>query len=621
MKTSSLLSSLVFATAVSAAVTPVMVPPVTPRSIEALKRSTVSEIWDAIESAASCAACEAVLTLLQVVAHLGNDDFVDVITEICILAGIEDTDVCEGSIALEGPIIAHDLRSMSIGSHTSEVFCAYVFGLCSLPAVRSYSVPFPSAKPATSRPASSGKTPIQVVHFSDIHVDRFYETGASYNCTKNICCRPYTTADAPGNNDYPAGAYGNHACDSPVTLEESLYSAAKTIAPDAAFTIFTGDVVEGAIWLVNETEVTTDLQDAYAMMASYGLPTVYGVVGNHDTAPVNSWPPADIDTTISSQWAYDTLSSAWAQWIGSSDAATADTNPGAYSAVTGNLRIISINTNMYYEENFWLYAATMETDPSGQLAWLVDELQAAETAGQRVWLLGHMPMGSSNTLYDGSNYFQQIVDRYEATIAALFFGHTHKDEFEVAYSDYTARSAANAIAMSYIAPALTPTSGMPAFRVYSVDPFTYGVLDVVTYAADMSSPTYDTNGPVWTKYYSAKEAYGPLVGVDPSDTAAELTPAFWHNLTEVLLTNQTAFDEYYARKSRGYDVSSCTGDCVTSEVCLLQSAEAQYNCWTPSVGIHFSKRDEGSDGHKHDECEPSLTKRLFHHIRASAEKK
>jgi sphingomyelin phosphodiesterase len=36
----------------------------------------------------------------------------------------------------------------------------------------------------------------------------------------------------------------------------------------------------------------------------------------------------------------------------------------------------------------------MESDPSGQLAWLVTELEAAETAGERVWLLGHMPMGS-----------------------------------------------------------------------------------------------------------------------------------------------------------------------------------------------------------------------------------
>jgi sphingomyelin phosphodiesterase len=64
----------------------------------------------------------------------------------------------------------------------------------------------------------------------------------------------------------------------------------------------------------------------------------------------------------------------------------------------------------------------METDPSGQLAWLVSELQAAEDAGERVYIIGHMPMGAGDAFYDGSNYFDQIVNRYDATIAALFFG-------------------------------------------------------------------------------------------------------------------------------------------------------------------------------------------------------
>lgn len=40
----------------------------------------------------------------------------------------------------------------------------------------------------------------------------------------------------------------------------------------------------------------------------------------------------------------------------------------------------------------------MERDPSGQLAWLVSELEAAEKAGERVWLMGHMPLGESSTL-------------------------------------------------------------------------------------------------------------------------------------------------------------------------------------------------------------------------------
>ena len=47
----------------------------------------------------------------------------------------------------------------------------------------------------------------------------------------------------------------------------------------------------------------------------------------------------------------------------------------------------------------------MESDPSGQLAWLVSELEAAEAAGERVWLMGHMPLGSSDAFHDQSQYF------------------------------------------------------------------------------------------------------------------------------------------------------------------------------------------------------------------------
>jgi sphingomyelin phosphodiesterase len=192
----------------------------------------------------------------------------------------DDKDVCTGAVGLEGPIIAQDLRAMSIPSHTSQLFCITFFGLCPYPPVTPYTVPFPSPKPPASRPTVSGQPPIQVVHFSDIHIDPFYETGASYNCTKPICCRPYTSAEAPGNNHYPAGPYGNTKCDAPVSLEDSMYAAIKQIAPNAAFTLFTGDIVDHAVWLTNQTQNIKDINDAYTRMS--GLPPVYGVVGNHN---------------------------------------------------------------------------------------------------------------------------------------------------------------------------------------------------------------------------------------------------------------------------------------------------------------------------------------------------
>ncbi|KKK25569.1 hypothetical protein AOCH_000093 [Aspergillus ochraceoroseus] len=576
-------------------------------------RNWASEILADIEDAAECSACETLLAVLKELAHLGNDAFVDVITDVCTASGAEDEDVCTGIIAREGPILAHDLRLMDIGSSTSQWFCGSIFGLCQPPAVTEYSVPFPSAKPNTTRPTPSGETPIQIVHFSDIHVDLSYETGASWNCSKNICCRPYTSADAPGNTSYPAGAYGDHHCDAPLSLEQSMYAAIREIAPHAALSLFTGDVVESAEWVVTNAEVVSDLDSAYGNMTSSSLPPVYAAVGNHDVNPINSFPPAAVDTTISSQYVYDTLSSLWDSVIGSTAASVAESRQAAYSVVYGDkLRIISLNTMLYYKENFWMYEEPMETDPSGQLAWLVDELQAAENASQRAYIIGHMPMGTGDAFHDASNYFNQIVDRYEATIAALFFGHTHKDEFEIAYSDYTDQTSDTAIAMSYIAPAMTPKSGNPSFRVYTVDPVTFGVLDMTAYIANMSASTYQSAGPVWEKYYSVKEAYGPLVTPALTDSTAELTPAFWHNLTEVFADNSTAFDEYYARKSRGWDVASCTGTCVTDEICMLRAAEAQYNCITVTPGLQFSKRDAVSGGHAHDgECEGSGVKKIF----------
>jgi sphingomyelin phosphodiesterase len=128
--------------------------------------------------------------------------------------------------------------------------------------------------------------------------------------------------------------------------------------------------------------------------------------------------------------------------------------------------------------------------------------------------------------------------------------------------------------ISYIAPALTPTSGNPTFRVYSVDPVTFGVLDYTVYYANISSPSYQ-NGPTWQKLYSVKETYGKALGV--TDAAAELTPAFWHNVTELFNSDDAIFQQYQARKSRVDVASPCTGDCKTQEICRLRAAQQQYN--------------------------------------------
>ena len=153
-----------------------------------------------------------------------------------------------------------------------------------------------------------------------------------------------------------------------------------------------------------------------------------------------------------------------------------------------------------------------------------------------------------------------------------------------------------------------------------MDPVTFGVLDVTTYAANMSEPDFQTRGPRWRKYYSAKEAYGPLVAQGEAEAGAaadgnwELTPAFWHNVTEALERDADAFEAYAARKSRGWggvgggcyhqarrggggeaggktkEQEEEERECVRAEICRLRGARAQDNCQLPRSKIGFGRR-------------------------------
>lgn len=324
---------------------------------------------------------------------------------------------------------------------------------------------------------------------------------------------------------------------------------------------------------------------------------VYGVVGNHEASPANLFPPGQPPTEFDTRWVFQTIASHWSKWLGGASETQQVLKTGSYSTKYphGNLRIISLDTNYYYMANFWMFGDPVAQDPNDQFVWLAQELDAAEKAGENVYIIGHMPMGDGDAFRHSSGYFNQVVRRYEATIAAMFWGHTHVDHFEITYSDYAHRSPATAITMGYVCPALTPLEGMPAFRVYDVDPDTFAVLDHTTYIADMASESFQAD-PVWSKYYSAKEAYGVVLNPPVTDPGAELTAAFWHNVTQAMKTNQTLFNEYYARKSRGWDVQGCSGTCASDEICQLQAGDSAQNC-VPSEIFVLDQHQAGQGSH------------------------
>lgn len=332
------------------------------------------------------------------------------------------------------------------------------------------------------------------------------------------------------------------------------------------------------------------------------LKTVYSTIGSYDVSPANILPSnKKAQKGRDVKWLYELLAGHWVKWTGNETAQEILTN-GAYSVKypNGKLRIISLNTNLYSRLNFEAYRNNMEQDPNGQFKWLVKQLAAAEMAGERAYIIGHMPMGNTDTFYDASYTFDQIVDRYTDTIAAMFFGHTHLDQFELHYSDYVDRTYADARAISYIAPSLAPISGNPSFRVYDVDPDTFSILDVTQYIANMSNPDYDTTGPVWTKYYTAKAAYGAQLRPPMTDPSVELTPAWWHNVTEVLQVDHIEFSNYIARKTRGWKPQECGAKCQKKELCKLRGGRSQDNCVFKKLGGPDKRSQIGKNTHDDD---------------------
>ncbi|KAJ7913871.1 sphingomyelin phosphodiesterase [Mycena leptocephala] len=593
----------------------------------ALKFPNPDDIIDGLKNAVDCDSCHSLLVPLKTLAELGDSAFVQTLTATCKVFKLEDEDVCVGSISEQGPILAHALRSISVFGKTATKLCEGTFGLCQAPAVSPYTIPLPKAsRPASAARmpfASTGKTPFQVVHFSDVHVDRNEfeaQAGSDANCKKPICCRNFADEIKPPSE--PAGPFGNRNCDSPVGLAKSML---EEISAHHTWSIFTGDVAEAAVWSRSDSGFRSINRELGAALNGPVFPTI----GNHDAAPVNNF-PLDATASVSTRSGF----LIWRASMGVLDNRTAARevkhSSGSYSVTAPgtNLRIISINTVYWYKQNFWLYDSdTPKPDPRGILEFTANELQAAEDAGQRAWIIGHMPPGSQDAFSDQSNYYDQIVQRYRHTIAGQFFGHTHVDEFQIAYSDYEHRGADTAVGVSWIAPALTPRSGNPAFRVYDVDPDTYEIMDSKVYMSDLKNPTYQTkrsylisitlpkpDGSVaeWKLYYSAREEYGPLVDLAPT---APLDARFWHAVTEAFEKNDTAFQRYNEFMTRGAHVQPCNAACKKAAICQMRAARAEDNCQIVEPGLTFGdterdpidqtvmKAPAGSPAHPQSQCE------------------
>lgn len=132
------------------------------------------------------------------------------------------------------------------------------------------------------------------------------------------------------------------------------------------------------------------------------------------------------------------------------------------------------------------------------------------------------------------------MDRFNETIRATFFGHTHNDEFGVFYTNNgTVKSASAATAPAYIMPSVTTYQNLNGgFRYYLVDADSFDIIDSITYFANVSNTyEWELNGDViWEYEYSARDTYGysAATTLGPNEP---LSAAWWHAVAEEIANN------------------------------------------------------------------------------------
>ena len=155
-------------------------------------------------------------------------------------------------------------------------------------------------------------------------------------------------------------------------------------------------------------------------------------------------------------------------------------------------RVVVVNSVFFSNRYENSCGSKAENPGEEQMSWLAEVLEEASNAGERVWLLMHIPVGINdyNTVKHeeaGSGpvefwtpaYTRRFVDlivRHQERVQVVFAGHTHMDDFRLIGIK------GEALVVNKLVPSISPIfRNNPAFQVYQYDGTTGAISDYRTY--------------------------------------------------------------------------------------------------------------------------------------------
>lgn len=455
-------------------------------------------------------------------------------------------------------------------------------------------------------PVSAEKNELfNVLHISDFHIQLRFTVGSESNCSQGLCCLPesyntkltnssynftslylaagntaksfelsfypdahyldngtYVTGEyynLPAGRGYnsetlPASTFGAYLCDIPEVLMNNTLKYISSFMNDKKFefTVFTGDLVDHDVLHCDaNTTKTAEIKSFNLMKHFLKQIPVYPTLGNHDTFPYGQLTPASMNFDQSYNWNDELMAKLWINngWLNATKSDFLKNHYSGFSTITSRgLKVIALNSNCYYQKNLWAYVnMTSNFDVFGQWQFLIDELIESERIDQRVWIMSHIPSSDYDALPLQSEIFQRIVKRFSPyTIANIFYGHTHRDQFKILYSS-NSTDVQSALQVAWISQSVTPDAyNNPSWRYYEVEDKTFNIINSYNYFTKLNE-TFVNGGeePVWNFEYSARKLYDPD-GKWP--ITAPLNATFWHTYVAANLKNQTniEFNQLYS---------------------------------------------------------------------------
>ncbi|XP_023015457.2 sphingomyelin phosphodiesterase 1 isoform X1 [Leptinotarsa decemlineata] len=420
------------------------------------------------------------------------------------------------------------------------------------------SVPPISQKKIPQITANPESKPLKILHLTDFHISLDYEIGGVSDCGYPTCCKKNIGNPIRGRT---AGPWGDYNCDLPPWVFGETLRHINSTHPDIDIIYFTGDVIDHSLWETSEEGNTKLIYYAYkALFETFKNKSVLSVIGNHEAVPLNVFAPPNPEIEeagLSSQWMYTLFSKVWKPWL-AAEALRTVKSQGYYALeVNSKLKIIALNNNLCYNYNWWvLYDTNFLLQ---QIKFLCRELQESEKKDQFVHIIAHVPVGNKECIEPWEENFNAIVERFSHIIKGQFYGHTHTDEMKIFYDSSKAP-----VNLGYNGASLTPwVKFNPNYKIITVDPTTYDVLDIDTYIFNLAEANANPEmTPRWFKLYSMKEAYG----------LDHLTPEKFDQLAVKMFRNNTLTELYWRFSVRDGDLArkdGCNRECKKELLCRI----------------------------------------------------